>query len=263
MNQNSYNNQRELIEGDNVNVSNPNDGKNFINIFVKIIIIILVVIFSCDLISNIFIDNMPDKTQVAIENILSSDKKLKFKISKQIKYIKTIAKLQYIKKRIIVEDKNLQGKSDFPIIIVEDKAINAFISPNGTIYFTNAMLEEGFSEQELAFVLAHELGHYAHRDHLKAISRKLMIAAIFSFIGKDNSAGRIINGITETSGLSYSRRQEKNADIYASDMLKKLYGTNEGAISFINKIKEKEYTPEFLYYFSTHPSWKYRLKVIS
>ncbi len=38
------------------------------------------------------------------------------------------------------------------------------------VVFTG-LLEKMTSENELAFVLAHELGHYDHRDHLRGLGR--------------------------------------------------------------------------------------------
>jgi len=45
-------------------------------------------------------------------------------------------------------------------------------------------------------------------------------------------------------------------------MLKKIYGTNQGGIDFFNKLKQKENTPEFLYYFSSHPSLNKRIELL-
>ena len=50
---------------------------------------------------------------------------------------------------------------------------NAAIISGGHIIVTTALLDEAESENELAFVLAHELGHHIARDPLKGLGRSL------------------------------------------------------------------------------------------
>ena len=142
--------------------------------------------------------------------------------------------------------------------------MNAFVLPTGTIYLTTGLLQEkGLTDEELTFVLAHEIGHYRNRDHLKAISHNIGIMVITGLIGMNtnSTSNSTISSIGEMGSLAYSRKQETNADIYANETLIKIYGTNNGAIKFINRIKEKNSEPEFLKYFSTHPSWNDRLEI--
>jgi len=258
----NYENQRALIEGENVNLSEPNDAKSFIITMLQITAAVIIIIFSCDFLSGVFISTMPDKTQKAVETAISAGNSISTKAVKDKKYIEKLEHLNYIKEKIIRQDKNLQGKSEFNISIIKNKDVNACVLPDGSIFFTTAAIDENYSEQELAFILAHELGHYAHRDHLKTISRQLMIYAVFSFFGGNKAASKTINSISNTASMSYSRSQERNADLYASEMLKKIYGTNQGGIDFFNKLKQKENTPEFLYYFASHPSLNKRIELL-
>ena len=50
--------------------------------------------------------------------------------------------------------------------------------------------------------------------------------------------------------------------MYANKMLIKLYGNNNGAKKFITRLKDNEKAPEFMHYFSSHPSWNERLALI-
>ena len=52
----------------------------------------------------------------------------------------------------------------FTVHVRNDPAINALAFPGGHIIVYTGLLEKVTSENELAFVLAHEMGHYAHRD---------------------------------------------------------------------------------------------------
>lgn len=258
---NNYEDQLALIQDENINVSSTNDGKDFIVLVSGIVGIVLVFIMSFNMIAGFCIDKISNKTQAKIESILQykhiEDKKNTSQYENQIK------KLEYIRNKIVSQDKSIQNKSPFNIYVMKNKQVNAMIHADGSIIFTTALLDKNIPEQELAFVLAHEIGHYAHRDHLKSISKQLAIVFICTLTGQINQVGKVAQSVSEIEFLSHSRSQERNADLYAGNMLIKIYGTNQGGKNFINRIKENEKTPEFLYYFSSHPSWDSRIKLLS
>lgn len=246
-----------LIEN-NVNVGKRSDGKEFFILIAGIIGFCLLVFLFADTFANIFIDSMSNKTQMKIENIISFGAPVK-----NYKKPEKIAEIEKIRDEIVSLDKNLQGKSFFPIYEIKDKNINAFVYPNGSIYITSGLLKEINDKEVLTFVLAHELGHYAHRDHLKGISRDIIASMIMSIATAGQKDLSItVNNISNLTGLKYSRRQERAADRYANRVVKILYGRNTGAIEFFKYLQSKEKTPEFFYYFSTHPSTNERIKLL-
>ena len=251
----------DLIE-DNVNVSKTTDGKEFLILLAGVFGIILLIILFGNLISNIFISNMSDKTQMRIEKMMGELPKDNYLSDK---YKKPYESLVKTRRDIIQKDKSLEGKSSFPIIFEENKDFNAWVMPNGVITFTTSMLDKNLSDEELAFVLAHEIGHYKNRDHLKTISRQIVISlALQIFTGSSNADfSSLANTMSEMNFLNHSRTQESNADKYASSMLIQIYGNNEGGIKFLNRLNELENYPELFSYFSTHPATKKRLKNIN
>lgn len=243
---------------DNVNVGKSNVGIEFIILISGIAALLFALYIFADAIGNFFIDRMSDETQVKIENAFSYN--IKNTINDKDKKIEI---LENIRDEIVPLDKKLQGKSKFPIYQINEKEINAFVTPNGTIFFTKGLLKEVKDEEVLAFILAHELGHYAHRDHLKTISRQIIISAVISiFSAGNNNLDITINSISDLNSLNYSRKQEKEADLYANKIVYKLYGRNTGAVEFFKFLEKKDKMPEYLQYFSTHPSTKQRLKLI-
>ena len=62
--------------------------------------------------------------------------------------------------------------------------------------------------------------------------------------------------------LQYSQQQEITADKYANETIKKIYGSNKGAVEFFNIIDRNQKLPEFIHYFSTHPSPQTRIKLL-
>lgn len=257
MNKNLEERYLNVIE-DNVNVGKSNVGIEFIILISGIAALIFGLYIFADTIGNFFIDRMSDETQMKIENAFSYN--IQPTVNNQEKEIRV---LENIRDEIVPLDKKLQGKSKFPIYEINKKEINAFVTPNGTIFFTKGLLKEIKDEEVLTFILAHELGHYAHRDHLKTISRQIIISAVISiFSVGNNNLDITINSISDLNNLNYSRKQEKEADLYANKIVYKLYGRNTGAVEFFKFLEKKDKMPEYLQYFSTHPSTKQRLKLI-
>ena len=257
--QNNYEAQLELISGDNINVGSSDDGKDFLILIGWVFALIIVVILFFNSIAGFVIDGMSLETQTKIEQIFDVTK-----IDKNIsdkKYNTQLNKINYIKNRILRLDGRLQNK-ELPAYIIRDKEINAMLYPNGSVAVTTGLLGLNPTEEELAFVLAHEIGHYSNKDHLKSISKQIFIVSLAFMLGQDVQVEKIVSSIAEVEFLSHSRQQERAADLYASKALIKLYGNNDAAISFMKKLEKNRKSKEFLTYFSTHPSTEERIKLL-
>lgn len=246
------------VISDNINVGDS-------NLFGEIIILITGMAMFCfaiflfaNKISEFIVSKIPDKTQIKIEKALPKP----FLPTKEIPSEKIVF-LNNIKHEIISFDKKLQNKSNFEIYEVPQEEVNAFVTTNGTIYFTEGLLNKVDDEKTLVFVLAHEMGHYAHRDHLKSISKSLIVAMLQTLITSgQEELSTICNSLTSVEELNYSRNQEKQADIYAAKVIYKLYGNLDGAENFFNILESEKEVPELFKYFSTHPSINDRLELI-
>ncbi len=137
---------------------------------------------------------------------------------------------------------------------------NAVALPGGHIIFFSKLFEAAESENELAFVMAHEMGHYANRDHLKAMGRGLVLVAISTTLfGADSGLSRLLgNGLSLTE-MSFSRGQESRADEFALAMLNCSYGHINGAVQFMGKFPKEADPGDVGHYFSSHPELERRL----
>ena len=132
--------------------------------------------------------------------------------------------------------------------------INALALPGGRIVVFSGLLEKVQSENELAFVLAHEMGHFANRDHLSGIGRGLVFMALsLSLFGPNNPIGDKIASFLEVSELGFSRKHETMADEYALEKLDCLYGHVAGATGFFELTSKMEENNFAGHYLSTHP----------
>jgi predicted Zn-dependent protease len=133
--------------------------------------------------------------------------------------------------------------------------VNAFALPGGRIVFSSELLDEAESLNEVAFVLAHEIAHVAHRDALRAMGRGLLLALAGTvFMNADSSVQTFLGSTMNLNTLHYSREQEEAADLFALKAVAARFGHAGGALDLFGRLAEREgkgfALPEFL---STHP----------
>ena len=140
---------------------------------------------------------------------------------------------------------------------------NALATFGGHIIVTQGLLDLVDSENALAMVLAHEIGHIKHRDPIAAAGSAVVISIVMGILFGNNDAAVIGNASGLLTQFNYSRAQESAADQAALDALIRHYGHTNGAETFFKKILETSWSndasPEFL---STHPSISRRLASI-
>ncbi len=116
------------------------------------------------------------------------------------------------------------GLSDVVSLQFRAAPPNAFALPGGTIIVTDplALLFRN-DRRMLRAVLAHEMGHQAHRDSLRHILAGSFSAVVMGAVAGDVSgvAALTVTVPTLTTTLHYTRTVEAEADAYAFDLLKK------------------------------------------
>lgn len=168
------------------------------------------------------------------------------------------------------ESKELTGlieklSSDLPFQfkgwIVCEQTPNAFAIPGGHIVVTRGLLEKVKTENGLAFVIAHEIGHFINRDHMKGLGRGLAFAMISGFFNIGLGAGMNTDIFGLAISKSYSRDQEKSADQFAAQLLLKKYGNTEGAAEFFSALQTTDrLSDQIPQIFLTHPHTQQRIE---
>jgi Zn-dependent protease with chaperone function len=117
----------------------------------------------------------------------------------------------------------------YKVHIVPRSQINALALPGGHIVIFSGLLKEVESENELAFILAHELGHFANRDHLRGLGRGLVLLTISTtLLGGNNVVTEFFMNSLLNVEMKFSQQQEKTADLWALDLLNRRYGHVSG-----------------------------------
>ncbi len=163
---------------------------------------------------------------------------------------------------------DLAGKEEkdarkYRVHVVKHPAVNAAALPGGHVLIFDALIREVESENELSFVLAHELGHFANRDHLRGFGRGLVLLVLSTAVfGQDSSISGFFLNSLHNMEMQFSQRQEKQADLMAVDVLQRKYGHVSGATDFLENISKTDKKGRFAYFFATHPYPQDRIAAI-
>ena len=148
----------------------------------------------------------------------------------------------------------------FKVHVHKASTINALAFPGGHIVVYTGLLEKVTSENELAFVLAHEMGHYAHRDHLRGFGRAIVLMTISALLfGSESGVSNMLAHGLNVTEMSFSREQETRADEFALEVLNCAYGHVAGATDFFEKIPKELDPGKFGHYFASHPQNRRRI----
>jgi Zn-dependent protease with chaperone function len=97
---------------------------------------------------------------------------------------------------------------------------NAFALPGGKVYLFSALLAKAENADEIAGVLAHELGHLKHRDNMRELiyngGTSFLIGLLF---GDVTGSGAMVFASRSLVTASYSREAEQNADTFAIEVM--------------------------------------------
>lgn len=127
--------------------------------------------------------------------------------------------------------------SRFRVHLVKSETVNAAALPGGHIVVFSGLLQKVRSENELSMVLAHELGHFAHRDHLRGLGRGLGFAVVVQLLLGANSAGaEFVSNLSLPLMARYSKAQEIAADEFAVDLTAARYGHAGGCSDFFTRL---------------------------
>jgi predicted Zn-dependent protease len=253
MHSTDYQNQLKLIE-ENVNISKGSLLIKCIQLLLGISIFCTIMASMLYFFSDFCVTLVPDSTVFEIQNLLQGEPALVADMPKREQYLQGV--LDRLKKHTILKEQPLRIK-------IEDSIqSNAFAKPGNIIILTQPFLEELESENELAMVLSHELGHFVQRDHLKSWS-KLVISILFSvFLLNATESASVLMDQMDFSVKAFSREAELSADRFALELMNTCYEGNSSGVKdfFVKAGVSDNYITTAMSYASTHPTSKKRIK---
>ena len=92
---------------------------------------------------------------------------------------------------------------EIEILVVDSRVVNAMALPGGLIILYVPLIRLTEFPEELAAIMAHEIGHVAHRDPLRKLIRQMGISAVIGLLG-GNSMSMMENTIKSLLDLKYT-----------------------------------------------------------
>ncbi|MBE9562457.1 MAG: M48 family metallopeptidase [Proteobacteria bacterium] len=247
---------KDINEETNVNVTRRNPLKNFVYLLTIVIAISIVIFFALGYAASWL------ATKIGSENENQVGRLLYNTISEaEITDDRRIFYLDELLHSMLNVGENVRLPLTIHLIDIEEA--NAAMMPGGHVLINTGLLQEVKSENELAFILAHELGHFQHRDPLKSLGRSLVVVSALATVGIGTSSSstglsKIVPWVGEMTISHYSRNQEKQADEYGLERVVNHYGHGNYSLGFFDRLEDSEFS-QISQYFDSHPQNQERI----
>jgi Zn-dependent protease with chaperone function len=147
-------------------------------------------------------------------------------------------------------------------LVVRRPEANAMALPGGQVYVFRGLIEKADTADEVAGVIAHELGHVAHRDGSKAVLQAGGLSFLFGMLlGDFVGGGAVVFAAKSMLQSSYSREAEAAADAYGAALMNKAGGNARALASMLDKIGGA--TEPGMKILLDHPETKARITAIN
>jgi MAF protein len=156
---------------------------------------------------------------------------------------------------------------DYSFKVINDEEVNAVSLPGGFIYVNKGLIDRVTSDDELASVIAHEIGHIVARHSIKKLQASMgyTLAQLATILVPKAGPARSAADLAFTQlYLGYSREDELLADQLGARYIR-LAGYNPHAvITFLVKLQEHNRRQPLgpLNYLKTHPYVPDRIRVV-
>lgn len=206
---------------------------------------------------------LSEKDEIKIGNELHTEIGKKYKLIEEGQ-----ARVNRIGQRIVRV--SLRPGLKYKFFVYQSNEINAFATPGGHIYVASGLMKIA-SDDELASVLSHEVGHIVARHSLHGLQNAQTVGGISDLVG---SITGIVGDEAKTIGKSaaqllaspflfaHSREQEREADYLGINSMKKAGLKLEGMVTMFEQLRKiSKSEPSLLgSIFSDHPDVDERIE---
>lgn len=136
---------------------------------------------------------------------------------------------------------------DYKVFLIEDEAVNAWTILGGYIYVTTAILEYAESDDEIAFIIGHEIGHNEHKHTHKHIQRNAPLTMVFG------NTANIITNIWSRTTVAFNHHQELESDRVGIKLTREIGYDPVKGLAFWKRRAQEEKENRLEKLFRTHP----------
>ena len=161
-------------------------------------------------------------------------------------------------------EKNKFKNEEFKVHHIDDKLINAYYIGAGNIMLFEGLLQELNTENQLAGLIAHEIGHAVEEHLTEDLERNLglsILNLLFNYF-TENEYQKMTNIAQNLIANGYSREQEQESDIYAVDLMLRSGYDPDGLIELMKIFKENSHNVKLLEFTQTHPIPESRIEYL-
>ncbi len=143
------------------------------------------------------------------------------------------------------------GRREFTFWLLHTGPVNAFAAPGGHIFITRRLFDLlGQDDEEIAFVLGHEMAHVTLRHLTEKYHANLLLSAI-------GAKGKLLSLLSN----AYSREEELEADEEGKKLAARAGFDERHAAAALQRIHKAVGDAGFLdEFWSTHPPFEERIK---
>lgn len=139
-------------------------------------------------------------------------------------------------------------------LVVQKDEVNAYTDQNNNVVVYRGILPYLEQEDELAFIIAHELGHVEQYHVIRGMFRSGILSVIASFIGSATKTGNLSGVAGNMAYKKFSRNDEFKADQRGIDFLVSSGYNPLASISVLYKIGTN-----YMDIWADHPSTEKRI----
>jgi MAF protein len=156
---------------------------------------------------------------------------------------------------------------DYYFQVLEDEQVNAVSLPGGYVYVNSGLLEKVSNDDELACILAHEIGHIVARHSIKklqAMQSYSILRLLVAVAPGTGDVGTAADVAFTQFLLGYSREDELLADQLGARYAKLAGYDPHGMVTFLTKLQEinRRMPLREKSYYKTHPYVPDRIRVV-
>lgn len=198
-------------------------------------------------------------TEVSIGNMIAAKVSRQFKVSKDSRKIDRVT---MIGEKIVGVNDRKDLKYHFNVI--EEDGLNAFTTPGGHIYINSGLIEKT-SDDELACVIGHEIGHVAARHIAKKIQAQIGYDILVNIALSKSGTTELRRASSIGFDLllrGYSREDELLADRLGVKYAYKAGYDPYAMISFLKQLRDSKKEKVGFGFLRTHPYISQRIKML-
>ena len=184
--------------------------------------------------------------QIVQEQPISSDTRLQ-------------SRLQHVGKQIAAASD--RPDLEYHFLVVDEDELNAFALPGGYVFVNRGLLDVA-TEDELAFVLGHEIGHITARHSLKRLQAALGVNLLVSLaLGQQNAPvmRQAVGIVYQLISAGYSRKDEFLADELGVKYSYHAGFDPEAGITLMQKMERTGNQQHPFVFLSSHPQTQDRI----